>query len=191
MTRDRKEYWRQYARNRKAQLQIELWGERAATKWEELAARYQAECVALGGLEDHKHWRKRKEIREKLCAELGLPSHHAQAQIIKLSGKETKDARIRTFMWIRTRNSARQRGIRFAIQKTDIILVDTCPILGLEIDYTNKDPARKPSLDRLDNSRGYEKDNIHVISLRANILKRDATPDELIALGAWAETLLT
>lgn len=39
-----------------------------------------------------------------------------------------------------------------------------------------------PSIDRFDNSRGYTPDNIRVISLRANIIKSDATADEVEAV---------
>lgn len=35
------------------------------------------------------------------------------------------------------------------------------------------------SLDRIDSSKGYIKGNVWVISLRANRIKNDSTPDEL------------
>jgi hypothetical protein len=48
-----------------------------------------------------------------------------------------------------------------------------------------------PSIDRIDNNKGYTKDNIMVISRRANILKKDATFDELITIGKFYERLLS
>ena len=46
-----------------------------------------------------------------------------------------------------------------------------------------------PSIDRIDNTRGYVKDNIIIVSRRANILKKDATINELIKLANYYEHL--
>jgi len=42
-----------------------------------------------------------------------------------------------------------------------------------------------PSLDRIDNTKGYTPDNVVVVSNRANSIKRDATPDELMAVAKF------
>lgn len=52
-----------------------------------------------------------------------------------------------------------------------------CPILGIELSYSGGDSS--PSLDRIDNSKGYIKGNVMIISFRANRLKSDATIYEL------------
>jgi len=44
-----------------------------------------------------------------------------------------------------------------------------------------------PSVDRFDNTKGYTRDNIRVISLRANLLKKDATVDEVRKLLVYME----
>jgi len=44
-----------------------------------------------------------------------------------------------------------------------------------------------PSLDRIDNSKGYTKDNVMVISFRANNIKKDANLQELKALVRYLE----
>lgn len=56
-----------------------------------------------------------------------------------------------------------------------------CPILGIKYEFANGNQScpRSPSLDRVDNSKGYTKDNVKVISLRANKLKNDATKEEI------------
>ena len=46
------------------------------------------------------------------------------------------------------------------------------------------------SIDRIDSTKGYEKGNVWVISGRANRIKNDATPEELmrIATLVWEKT---
>jgi hypothetical protein len=69
----------------------------------------------------------------------------------------------------------------------------TCPVLGCALIYdfaehpgtTRQAHPCAASLDRLDSSRGYVRGNVAVISWRANVLKGDATLEELEQLVAW------
>ena len=58
-----------------------------------------------------------------------------------------------------------------------------CPIFETSFVVGDKTRVNNPSIDRIIPSKGYTKGNIRIISNRANILKRDATLEELIALG--------
>ena len=86
---------------------------------------------------------------------------------------------------------AKEKGLEFNIDKTDIDIPIICPILGIPIVkvYTkgkNTGPTpNSPSLDRIDNSKGYIKDNVRVISHKANTMKHNATPLELIRFAEW------
>ena len=42
-----------------------------------------------------------------------------------------------------------------------------------------------PSLDRMDNSKGYVKGNVQVISHKANSMKFSASKDELLKFAEW------
>ena len=68
-------------------------------------------------------------------------------------------------------------GRDFNISLEDILIPDRCPVLGEEFVYG--DPDWTYSIDRLDNSKGYVKGNIIIVSNRANKLKNDATKEEL------------
>lgn len=78
----------------------------------------------------------------------------------------------------------RERGYEVNITYEDIRIPLVCPILDIELVQGGGDNA--PTLDRINNNKGYLKDNIQVISYRANRLKSDASPEELIAMGKWA-----
>ena len=59
-----------------------------------------------------------------------------------------------------------------------------CPLLNIQLnwDSDSKHPST-PSLDRIDNSKGYIKGNVQWVSWRANNRMRDATPEELLILA--------
>ena len=59
-----------------------------------------------------------------------------------------------------------------------------CPLLNIPIDWKSpyKHPST-PSLDRIDSSKGYIKGNVQWVSFRANTIKNDATPEELLILA--------
>lgn len=83
-------------------------------------------------------------------------------------------------MWTRAQQSAKKRGLEFTISPEDIIIPEYCPIFNIKLEQqTGNHSHASPSLDRKDNSRGYIKGNIWVISHRANTLKKDASLEEL------------
>ena len=77
------------------------------------------------------------------------------------------------------RKRAKAKGLEFDLVKSDLSIPDICPVLGIPLAVSSKRSAGSPSLDRVDNTKGYTKENVCVISLRANALKNDATIDEL------------
>lgn len=87
----------------------------------------------------------------------------------------------------RAKQRAKQKQFEFNIGVADIIIPSRCPILDIEI-IRNKNTSTKvnsPSLDRIDNTKGYIKGNIMVISNKANTMKNNATPEELIKFANW------
>ncbi len=81
---------------------------------------------------------------------------------------------------------AKKRGLEATIALEDLLPLPThCPVFGMLLRYDATDPNDPHcwSLDRKDNSLGYTKDNVVIVSLKANKLKRDATPVELRQLA--------
>lgn len=80
-------------------------------------------------------------------------------------------------LWMGCKKRARQLGREFSIELSDIVIPEVCPVLGIPIKIKQRvaDGSylqnHSPSVDRVDNSRGYVKGNIEVISYKANRLK--------------------
>ena len=78
-------------------------------------------------------------------------------------------------MHARAKNRAKEKGLEFDIDVSDIIIPDICPLLEIPIILTSdKTDPHNPSLDRRDSRYGYIKGNVWVISKRANTLKNNA-----------------
>lgn len=80
----------------------------------------------------------------------------------------------------RAKDRAKKKGLDFSLVENDIVIPDLCPVYNTKI-ALNFDRVRddSPSIDRIDNSKGYTKDNIIIVSYKANRLKNDATIDDL------------
>jgi hypothetical protein len=92
-------------------------------------------------------------------------------------------------MLYRTRASARRRGMDCDLQPEDIVIPTHCPVLGIELRFDSGNKDLSPSIDRIENTRGYVRGNIVVTSWRANRIKSDASIDELAAVAAFYSTL--
>lgn len=61
-----------------------------------------------------------------------------------------------------------------------------CPIFGMKLEFNQAGfRENSPSIDRIDSSKGYTKDNIQIISWKANRIKGYASIEELEMLVAY------
>jgi len=81
---------------------------------------------------------------------------------------------------------AKQKGLEFDLDVEDI-RGTTCPVFGIELQRGSKQgPSDSaPSVDRIDNSKGYVKGNVQVLSNLANKMKANATPEQLLQFAEW------
>jgi hypothetical protein len=90
------------------------------------------------------------------------------------------------YMVTAAKQRASKKGLDFNIEKSDIVIPEYCPILGVKLINGNKDDYEyTPSLDRIDPTKGYVKGNIQVISKKANSMKNNANEKELLAFANW------
>ena len=92
----------------------------------------------------------------------------------------------------RAKQRAKKYNIPFSLLPSDIKIPEFCPILGIRLDWHDKQGgnSNSPSLDRIIPELGYIPSNVHVISKKANLIKTNATPDEIRKVATWLEFYL-
>jgi hypothetical protein len=105
--------------------------------------------------------------------------------------REYRADKLEKMLVVHAKARSRSRGHEFNIQESDIDVPIICPILGIPIFVEGKINVRagpsdnSPSLDRIDNTKGYIKGNVQVISHKANTMKGSASPEDLIKFARW------
>lgn len=99
-----------------------------------------------------------------------------------LAWREKNKARV---MLYNAKIRAKEKGLECTIVLTDVIIPAECPLLGIPFvtGQRRKPVDGSPTLDRIDNSKGYVPGNVWVISYRANKIKNDANPAELFLIA--------
>jgi len=122
-----------------------------------------------------------KESRCKTC-------NSERSKVYRLNNRESLlknkyENHIKNFenyMFQNCKYRANKFGLDFNISIEDIIIPDFCPVLNIPLypgNYINKNNT--PSIDRINSNLGYTKDNIVIVSWRANNLKYNASLEEL------------
>lgn len=89
-------------------------------------------------------------------------------------------------LYKKARERALTGGLPFTITPDDVIVPPTCPYLGIPLERAvgkGCGAFNSPSIDRIIGSEGYTPSNIQVISRKANTMKSNATPEELVAFA--------
>ena len=75
--------------------------------------------------------------------------------------------------------------IKFLVEK--FYNLKKCPVLGTDIDWQSKNQLHhnSPSLDKIIPIYGYTKDNTQLISCKANTMKQNASPEELLKFSNY------
>jgi len=182
--------WRQ--ENRDKYLEIQRRHTANAKPWlrddkKEYQARWRA-ANAEKLREDKRKWaaENRETLRVKKNAWRAANRDKVNAQWSR-NYAENADMRLRA-LFAGTKARAKRDGIAFDLRFDEIVWVETCPVLGIQINYEFKNKQRgddSPSLDRTRPELGYTKGNVVVMSWRANRIKYDTTIDELDKLAVY------
>lgn len=123
-------------------------------------------------------YRKANPEKIKSCAK-----SHRESNKEKIA-KAKRTARNNNFekaIYTQAKRRAALKGIEFNISLNDIIIPEMCPLLGVPfIPGTKNNYKYTPSIDRVDNTKGYIKGNIRIITMLANSMKNSASEKELL-----------
>jgi hypothetical protein len=105
-----------------------------------------------------------------------------------LSSKNYKAERQEYRLWYRAKRRSKVDNLPFDIEIEDILIPEKCPVLDIELKVNDLDAA--PSLDKIYPEKGYVKGNIVVISNKANRIKSNANPKEILAVAHYFGKLM-
>lgn len=95
------------------------------------------------------------------------------------------------YHWKASRLRAKKLGLEFSIEVSDIVIPKVCPVYQIPL-FSNGGPRtdNSPSVDRIDNTKGYVKGNVWVISWKANDAKGRFSLAELKTLVQVLEQVM-
>lgn len=103
-----------------------------------------------------------------------------QKSFVKKHTKHGIHGTIEYLMYHGAKSRAKKHKLPFSIEYEDIVVPDRCPVLGIKIRKSNDGFVKpsSPTLDKLNPLKGYTKNNIVVMSHRANTIKSDGRLSE-------------
>lgn len=131
--------------------------------------------------------RKDKKYCDRNCGNRARYKKYYDNNPDKVKVKRDKENSDVAYTMIRRiKSKCKYKNIEFNLDYHDIIVPKYCPVLGIKLNQNIGKGSGfhpdSPSLDRILPKGGYVKGNVRVISARANLLKNDATVDELEAI---------
>jgi len=128
-----------------------------------------------------------QEVKKKLCSKCKVEpvtsSYYCKSCANTYARERSKKKNVIIYeLYRKAKTRASERNIEFSLERGDIVLPECCPIfpwIKLGKGSGKFQEAHSYTLDRIDPSLGYRKDNICVISWRANELKRNGELYEL------------
>lgn len=151
--------------------------------------RKQSSVWWIGYMEDGKKVRRSSKSRIKRVAERKLEIALAAREGKGGTSTHPNEEAIVTAGLKAARKRAKRDGVPFALTPETVPSVPSfCPVFGIEMKRSlgsRGGSAESPSLDRVCPNKGYVPNNVQWVSYRANSMKRDASPRELLRFADW------
>ena len=140
----------------------------------------------------------------KACTKCGIEKEYTEEFFsIREHGKLRADCRTcynkyyrdnnhkyaKTHMVYDAKTRAKKKNMDFNLLKKDIHFPEICPVLNIKLVHGREDWQNSPTIDRIDNTKGYLINNCIVVSCLANTIKNSATPKQILKVGNFYKKL--
>ncbi len=141
------------------------------------------------------------ELGKRICNSC-FQAYSRKRESIRRKVKQVGDSQHLRDMQESARYRAKKNNIPYSLSIHDLreIITEECPILGIKFELNKQGQEwgkgksknnwqNSPSLDRIVPEKGYVKDNIIIVSLMANSIKNQATPEQILTVGNFYKHL--
>lgn len=144
--------------------------------WDKSARAWECQCIC-GKIIRKETGQLTEALRKKRMSSCGCYTPKGDYKI----GTGKHDFTKEYLLWDKAKVRAKRVGVPFNIAVEDVVIPEVCPLLGIKLNKNNRGKwaNSSPTLDRKIPNLGYVTGNVWVISYRANLLKNDATTEEL------------
>lgn len=153
-------------------------------------------CLQCKKEKKHECWIKRKDLprvrastREAAIRHYWRNSERLRAKS-RQYGRNILENKPEKALFNSARQRAREKGLDFQIEVSDIVIPRVCPVFGIKLKPMrggDGDWQCAPTVDRINSNIGYLKSNIVVISRKANMIKSYGTAGEHRKIAEWME----
>jgi hypothetical protein len=153
--------------------------------------KYKAKGMCFSCYDKYLYHKDIEKSREKVKAKSKkYTSEHRE--LVNYNNKLCKEKDPIRYAFNALKARAKSINVEFSItiEYLKSIWKNICPIYGYELKFNNKRANNSYSVDRIDNSKGYIIGNLHIISWRANVLKNNATIEELEKIANFYTNLM-
>lgn len=129
---------------------------------------YEIKNKERNSLRYKEYYQKNKEkLKQQVIKRLSIPEEYKK-QMLRVA-----------------KQNALKLNVPFTLEIQDIIIPNKCPYLDCELTFIRGRGLvqTNASIDRIDPQLGYVKENIQIISFLANVMKHNATEQQLIAFA--------
>lgn len=146
-------------------------------------------CKQCTKIKNAEYWKRYSSRHEKRNREY----KYKHKDTIYRIARKYRESHRGLMLWLSAKKRATKQNVPFNIEVEDIVIPDTCPLLGIKLEFNgsvnNRDSS--PSLDRKNPALGYVKGNIAVISYRANRIKNNASAAEIKLLAVRIDSYVS
>jgi hypothetical protein len=132
--------------------------------------------------------------KRNICKSCGNAQRNSFMDAKRSNPKYRREEMIKTIVKSK-RRAAKLKNMSFDLdyEWVDKNLIKQCPILNKDFEFPDKKTGSYSnyavSVDRIDNNKGYTKNNCILVCRRANMIKNDASPDELMIIAKFYKNL--